>query len=199
MQPAQDLVRLWSARGSCLQCLHVNTVNMISGERAYPLRASRPNRTRRGVAAATRPSRFAVAPECPHYRRAIDRCEPTTRAMRTTTALLAFSLLAAPASAQAPDTLPGEFDTGKMWTFEYAPLDYFSDTYGFTADQSWLDRIRLSVLRVPGCSASFVSPNGVVATNHHCIRGTLASDQRGGAALLHNGFWVASVGGDGRI
>ena len=119
--------------------------------------------------------------------------------MRRQAALLLLALTPALARGQAPDTLPGEFDTGKMWTFEYAPLDYFSETYGFTADQSWLDRIRMSVLRVPGCSASFVSPNGLVATNHHCIRGTLASIEREGESLLDDGFWAASLDEERRI
>ena len=119
--------------------------------------------------------------------------------MRRQAALFLLALTPALARGQAPDTLPGEFDTGKMWTFEYAPLDYFSETYGFTADQSWLDRIRMSVLRVPGCSGSFVSPNGLVATNHHCIRGTLASIQREGESLLDDGFWAASLDEERRI
>ena len=30
----------------------------------------------------------------------------------------------------------GTFDNGKMWTFEYPPLDYLRETYGFSADRS---------------------------------------------------------------
>ncbi len=76
---------------------------------------------------------------------------------------------AVPASAQIGeidlDTVrAGQFDFGKMWTFEYAPTDYFSETYGFEADPSWFEAARLSVLRIPGFSASFVSPHGLVAT-----------------------------------
>ncbi|HEX6588120.1 MAG TPA: S46 family peptidase, partial [Longimicrobiales bacterium] len=120
--------------------------------------------------------------------------------MRHAAALLALFLLAAPAAAQqAPDTMPGRFDTGKMWTFEYAPADYFTQTYGFSADQAWFDRIRMSVLRIPGCSASFVSPNGLVVTNHHCIRGTLASIQRSGESILDDGFWASSLEEERRI
>ncbi len=29
----------------------------------------------------------------------------------------------------------GRFDTGKMWTFEYPPTDYFEEEYGFTPDK----------------------------------------------------------------
>jgi peptidase S46-like protein len=42
--------------------------------------------------------------------------------------------------------------------------------HGFTPSQEWLDHIRLSSLRIAGgCSASFISPQGLVMTNHHCV------------------------------
>jgi hypothetical protein len=97
------------------------------------------------------------------------------------------------------DTIPGEFDFGKMWTFEDAPADYFSATYGFDASPEWFERVRLSVLRVPGCSASFVSGDGLVATNHHCIRGRLPAVQRAGESLLDDGFHAGSLAEERRI
>src|SRR3990172_3400574 len=69
------------------------------------------------------------------------------------------------------DTLPaveaGRFDTGKMWTFENPPLDYFQQAYGFRPSAEWLERVRLAALRLPNCTASFVSPHGLVIINHH--------------------------------
>jgi hypothetical protein len=87
----------------------------------------------------------------------------------------------------------GRFDFGKMWTFEYAPAEYFGETYGFAADEEWFERIRLSVLRIRGCSASFVSPNGLVATNHHCVRGDVAQASRAGENLLADGFYAPTL------
>lgn len=115
--------------------------------------------------------------------------------------LLPALLMASPAAAQTAqiDTLPGPFDFGKMWTYEYAPEEYFSQTYGFDADQAWFDRVRLSVLRVPGCSASFVSPNGLVATNHHCVRGRIPSVALEGETLLDDGFYARTLGEERRI
>jgi hypothetical protein len=105
--------------------------------------------------------------------------------------------LASAVQAQGPvdlDTVrAGRFDAGKMWTFEYAPSKYFTETYGFEADAAWFERARLSAVRVPGCSASFVSPDGLLATNHHCIRGRLASISREGEALLDDGFVAHSL------
>lgn len=93
----------------------------------------------------------------------------------------------------------GRFDQGKMWTFEYSPGEYFSETYGFDANEAWFERARLAALRVPGCSASFVSPFGLVATNHHCVRGAVAQVAEPGESLLDDGFFAPSLGEERRI
>ena len=57
-----------------------------------------------------------------------------------------------------------------MWTFDNFPSKAVSAKYGFTRSQAWLDHVRLSSLRIAGgCSASFISPEGLVMTNHHCV------------------------------
>ncbi|HSE28890.1 MAG TPA: S46 family peptidase, partial [Gemmatimonadales bacterium] len=108
------------------------------------------------------------------------------RSLATAALLLA---LTAPAAAQSDtDARAGRYDLGKMWTFENAPAAYFTQTYGFRADSAWFARARLSALRIPGCSAAFVSPHGLILTNHHCVRGRLASVAREGETLLDSGF-----------
>ncbi|HJS48099.1 MAG TPA: S46 family peptidase, partial [Gemmatimonadales bacterium] len=97
-------------------------------------------------------------------------------------------LCPAPSAAQAPVEHPG-LETGKMWTFDVPPLDYWKSRYGFTPDQAWLDRARLSAVRYGGgCSASFVSPEGLVMTNHHCARACIESATQPGEDFLANGF-----------
>jgi hypothetical protein len=103
------------------------------------------------------------------------------------------------AQAVADTIHSGQFDYGKMWTFEYAPAEYFTETYGFAADPAWFERARLSALRIPGCSASFVSPNGLLATNHHCVRSAVSRVTRPGETLLDSGFYAASLEEERRI
>jgi hypothetical protein len=90
----------------------------------------------------------------------------------------------------------GEFDNGKMWTFEYAPLEYFAEEYGFQPDQDWFDKARLGALRLSNCSASFVSPNGLVLTNHHCARESVTEVSGPGEMLLDDGFYASSLNGE---
>ena len=65
-----------------------------------------------------------------------------------------------------------------MWTFDNPPLKELKDKYNFTPTQQWLDHIRLSSVRFnDGGSGSFVSPNGLVITNHHVALGQLSSSK----------------------
>jgi len=93
----------------------------------------------------------------------------------------------------------GRFDYGKMWLFEYAPMSYFSETYGFDADSAWFARARLSALRIPGCSAAFVSSSGLVATNHHCVRDAVSQVARAGERPLDDGFFASTVAAERQI
>ncbi len=87
----------------------------------------------------------------------------------------------------------GRFDNGRMWTFEYPPTAYLTDTYQFSPDEGWFEHARLGALRIPSCSASFVSPGGLVATNHHCGREHVSAVSRDGEMLLDDGFYAATL------
>jgi hypothetical protein len=82
----------------------------------------------------------------------------------------------------------GRFDQGKMWTFDAPPVEYFQEEYGLRLDEAWFEKARLGALRIPSCSASLVSPNGLVLTNHHCAREFLSQVSQPGEALLDDGF-----------
>jgi len=58
-----------------------------------------------------------------------------------------------------------------MWTFDNLPTKQMKEKFGFAPDQAWLDHLRLSVVRFPGATGSFISKDGLVITNHHVGRG----------------------------
>ena len=95
--------------------------------------------------------------------------------------------LATPAFAQEG------LEMGKMWTFENPPLAYLEKEYGFKPDQKWLNSLRLASLRFGrGCSASFVSPKGLIMTNHHCDRNDIAGVQ-GANDWVKDGFFATKL------
>ncbi|MDH5284144.1 MAG: S46 family peptidase, partial [Gemmatimonadota bacterium] len=100
-----------------------------------------------------------------------------------------------------PDTAlqAGRFDNGKMWTFEYPPLAYFREAYGFAPDSAWFRSARLGALRLPNCTASFVSATGLVLTNHHCARESVVAVTRPGETPLDTGFYAATLADERRV
>ncbi|HEY4113563.1 MAG TPA: S46 family peptidase [Rhizomicrobium sp.] len=80
-----------------------------------------------------------------------------------------------------------------MWTFDNFPSAKVKAKYGVTIDQTWLDRIRGAAVRLSsGCSASIVTANGLVLTNHHCVRDcaqALSSDK---VDYVKDGFSAAN-------
>jgi hypothetical protein len=95
-----------------------------------------------------------------------------------------------------PFTLQGEEG---MWTFNNFPAEKVRQKYGFAPSQQWLDNIRLSSVRLAeGCSASFVSPNGLVLTNHHCAASCIQELSSAGKDYLANGFLAAAEPGEMR-
>lgn len=93
----------------------------------------------------------------------------------------------------------GIYDNGRMWTFEYAPREYFEETYNFEATDEWFENARLGAVRLPNCSGSFISPQGLVMTNHHCARGQVSQVSREGESLLDNGFYAETLEDERRI
>src|SRR5262249_31998495 len=75
-----------------------------------------------------------------------------------------FGLICLICALLAPTVLHA--DEG-MWTFDRPPSQAIQQKYGFTPTKDWLDHLRLSSVRFPDGSGSFVSPNGLVLTNHH--------------------------------
>ena len=131
---------------------------------------------------------------------------PETSTMnRPALVTLAALLFAAASTGQSPQPRL-EVDNlalGKMWTFENPPLAYLEEEYGFKPDQRWLDSLRLGALRLgerdnPWCSAAFVSPQGLIMTNHHCVRDQIAQIQ-GPDNWVKDGFAATALADEVRI
>jgi Peptidase S46 len=101
------------------------------------------------------------------------------------TRFLAPTLLAALVCASALRAEEG------MWTFDNFPSSRVQKTYGFSPDKAWLDHVRLSSVRLAqGCSGSFVSPDGLVMTNHHCARRCIQDLSTAQQDLTAGGFYA---------
>lgn len=115
-------------------------------------------------------------------------------------ALFGLQVLKAQAPACDKPVEAGLFDMGKMWTFDYAPADYFKKTYNFTPDEKWFENARLSALRFGSwCSASFVSADGLVMTNHHCARSSGFKVQKQGENFNDNGFYATNLSDERKV
>ena len=80
-----------------------------------------------------------------------------------------------------------------MWTLNNFPSEKLKQQYGFSPDAKWLDHVRLSSARFGmGCSSSFVSPQGLLMTNHHCASSCIQDLSTPQADYLSKGFYAPS-------
>ncbi|MGO9716671.1 MAG: S46 family peptidase [Steroidobacteraceae bacterium] len=89
--------------------------------------------------------------------------------------------------------IPAFADEG-MWTYDNFPVAKMRAKYGWAPDAAWLDHARLSSIRLAaGCSASLVSSEGLVMTNHHCARECLSDLASAKNDYIANGFYAATT------
>ncbi|HSC16013.1 MAG TPA: S46 family peptidase, partial [Gammaproteobacteria bacterium] len=79
-----------------------------------------------------------------------------------------------------------------MWTFDNFPRELVRERLGVTIDDAWLERVRLGIVRLSGCTGSFVSANGLILTNHHCVTSCLAQNSTREQSLIDAGFVAGS-------
>ena len=83
--------------------------------------------------------------------------------------------------------LPAHAEEG-MWTFDDFPAAAIKRSFGVDITPPWLEHVRLSTLRLTNCTASFVSSEGLILTNHHCVASCLAELSSKEKSLLELGF-----------
>jgi hypothetical protein len=83
--------------------------------------------------------------------------------------------------------LPAWGDEG-MWTFQNFPSELVRQKYGVNISREWLERVRTATVRLSNCTASFVSSDGLMLTNHHCAEACLAEHSSKDSDLLERGF-----------
>ncbi len=101
--------------------------------------------------------------------------------LRTLPAAL-FALLLAPLA----------FGDGGMWTFHDFPSALLQREHGVSIDQAWLDHVRTATVRLSNCTASFVSAEGLILTNHHCAEACLDENSTPQRNLVRDGFLARS-------
>jgi hypothetical protein len=79
-----------------------------------------------------------------------------------------------------------------MWLFNAFPKDKVQAKYGWAPDQAWLDHVQLSSARAPNGSSSFVSPDGLIFTNHHIAQECIHDLSTGGKDYMKDGFYAAT-------
>jgi Peptidase S46 len=104
--------------------------------------------------------------------------------------LLALAILSTTAAAHA--------DEG-MWMPQQLPqVANQLKAAGLALDPASLTKLTEfpmgAIVSLGGCSASFVSPQGLVATNHHCVYGSVAHNSTPERNLLANGFLAHNLG-----
>ncbi|MFT9088167.1 MAG: S46 family peptidase [Acetobacter okinawensis] len=107
------------------------------------------------------------------------------RSFRTAFLALVTTALVAPHSVRAEEG---------MWTFDHLPVAAMQSAYHFTPTPDWIEHVIESSARLAeGCSASFVSGDGLVMTNHHCANSCLAALSDKQHDYFRNGFYTKSL------
>jgi len=85
-------------------------------------------------------------------------------------------------------TMAASADEG-MWLLNDPPRDLLRQKYGFELTDAWLTNAMLASVRLnSGGSGGFVSPHGLLVTNHHVAADSVQKLSKPGADLYADGF-----------
>jgi hypothetical protein len=77
-----------------------------------------------------------------------------------------------------------------MWLFNMPPSSLLKAKYNFNVTAEWLKHVQLASVRFGGASGSFVSPDGLVLTNHHVGQGAIQNLSTKDRDLMKTGFYA---------
>src|SRR5947209_15301571 len=124
-----------------------------------------------------RPRKLALTPAHPYNRKQPPHSRRIQPMKRLALLSVAFALTA-------------RADEG-MWTFDNFPAKKVRQKYGFSPDAQWLQQAQLASVRLAGgCSGSFVSPEGLVMTNHHCAHTCIEQLSTKDKDFVKEGFYA---------
>ena len=78
-----------------------------------------------------------------------------------------------------------------MWTPDNLPKQELQTKYKFSPDTHWVEHVQHAALRLAGgCSGSFISPTGLVLTNHHCVNSCVQQLSTADKDFIKTGFYA---------
>jgi len=77
-----------------------------------------------------------------------------------------------------------------MWLFNMPPSSFLKAKYNFNVTAEWLKHVQLASVRFGGASGSFISPDGLVLTNHHVGQGAIQNLSTKDRDLMKTGFYA---------
>jgi len=101
--------------------------------------------------------------------------------MKKTTIALTLALMTSGAA----------FAAEGMWTPDNLPAPELKAKYTFAPAKEWVEHVVHAALRLAGgCSGSFVSPTGLVLTNHHCVNSCVQQLSTADKDFIKSGFYA---------